>query len=67
MGLLKIITLVSFGASLAFNYKKPIKCVSLNNQLCQARPAIMDISVVEVVTPLMIHMLEFVFQIKQKI
>ena len=44
MGLLKIITLVSFGASLAFNYKKPIKCVSLNNQPCQARPAIIDIN-----------------------
>ena len=30
----------SFGESLAFNSKGPIKCVSLNNQLCQDRPTL---------------------------
>ena len=28
----------SFIATLASNYKEPIKCVSLNNQPCQSRP-----------------------------
>ena len=33
-GLLSACT-ISFGASLASNYEKPIKCVSLNNQSYQ--------------------------------
>ena len=30
------------GVSLATNYKNPIICVSLNNELCQTRPAIVN-------------------------
>ena len=39
-GLLSACTIGSFGESLAFNSKGPIKCVSLNNQLCQDRPTL---------------------------
>ena len=78
-GLLYICTIVNFSGSLFFNYKEPIKSVSLNNQLCQGRPTLVDInskeniffllqlvfiSVMEVVTLLMMHVLEFVSQIK---
>ena len=72
-----------FDGSLASNSKGHIKCVSSNKQPCQARPTLVDIisdeilfypfivsfnkCVVEVVTLLMIHMLEYVFQIKPKI
>ena len=67
--LLSACTIVPFGESLAFNSNEPIKCVSLNNQPCQARPTfipllLVSISMVEVVTLLMIHVLEFLFQIK---
>ena len=69
--------LLAFSGSLPFNYKK--KRVSLNNQLCQSRPTLIDINsnenlfhsfivsvynCVEVAALLMIHMLEHVFQIK---
>ena len=36
--LLSVCATGSFIAILASNYKKPIKCVSLNNQPCQSRP-----------------------------
>ena len=73
IGLLNVFAIGSFGVSLASNYKEPMKCVSLNNQPCKARPTIVSISsdktlfihllisVVEVVTLLTIRMLEFVF------
>ena len=32
----------SFGASLSSNVKGPIKCLSLYNQSCQARPALVN-------------------------
>ena len=34
IGLLNALAPISFGESLAFNSKKSIKCVSLNNQPC---------------------------------
>ena len=76
IGLLSICTIPGLGESLVYNPKGPIRCVSLNNQPCQARPTtakktlmklffiylvLVLISVVEVVILLMIHMLEFVF------
>ena len=79
IGLLSACTIESFGDSVACDLKGPIKCISLNNQRCKTRPGTNDtnsnetffihlllllIRVVEVVTLLMIHMLEFVFQIK---
>ena len=73
IGLLSACTMRNFDKSLISYSKEPIKCVSLNNRLCQARPTLVDInsnktlfiifiliSVVEVLTLLMIHMLEFV-------
>ena len=70
----------SFGGSLVSNSKGQIKCVSLNNRPCQARllvnihsnkslyyPVTVSVNVVEVVILLIIHMLEYVFQIKYKI
>ena len=44
IGLLSVCTIRSFGASLTSNYKEPIKCVSLNNQPCQARPTFVNIN-----------------------
>ena len=70
------IGLLTVGGSWAWN---SIKYVFLDNQPCQARPALADInsiesvyypllpvliSVVEIVILLMINMLEYVFQIK---
>ena len=43
IGLLRIYAIGSFDSSLASNYKKPIKCVSLSNQ-CQIRPALININ-----------------------
>ena len=63
------ITLLSFGATFAR------KCVSLNNQPYQLRPTLIDVKLLmihlllvsiclmEVVILLMIHMLEYMFQI----
>ena len=42
--LLSVCTIVSFGNSLALNSKGPIKCASLNNQPCQARPTLVNIN-----------------------
>ena len=70
----------SFGGSLVSNSKGQIKCISLNNRPCQARllvnihsnkslyyPVTVSVNLVEVVILLIIHMLEYVFQIKYKI
>ena len=74
IGLLSVSTIGSFGESLVSNFERHIKCMSISNRLCQARPALIDInpnetlfypftvrvdkkSVVEVVIPLMIHVL----------
>ena len=77
--LLSVCAIGSFGESLVSNSKGPIKCVSLSKHPCQARPTIVNInsdetlffylllvvkSAMEVVTLLMIYMLEFAFQIK---
>ena len=42
IGLLNVYTKVSFGELL--DSKGPIKCVSLNNQPCQARPKLVDVN-----------------------
>ena len=42
IGLLNIFTLVRFSKSLYSYYKKPIKCVTLNNRPCQARQTRVD-------------------------
>ena len=64
------------GKSLVSSFERPVKYVSLNNQPCKSRQLIVNInsdktvfylfiaSVVEAVTLLMLHMLEFAFQIK---
>ena len=44
IGLLSACTTVSFGESLNFNSKGPIKCVSLNNHPCQDRPILVNIN-----------------------
>ena len=70
----------TFLESLASNSKGPMKCVSPNNRPYQTRSTLVDINsnetrfffylplvlinVVEAVTLLTIHMLEFVFQMK---
>ena len=76
IGLLHVFKAVIFVRSLASNSKEIIKRVSLSNSPCQARPTItgentneafLSINcqcVVEVVILWMIHMLEYVFQIK---
>ena len=42
IGLLSVCTQVSFSGSLP--PKKPIKCLTLNNRPCQARPALVNIN-----------------------
>ena len=80
VGLLSVHKIVSFGKSLAPICKEPIKCVSLNNQSCQAKSRIVNIhsdktfffidlllaliNVERIVILLMIHILEFVLQIR---
>ena len=44
IGLLSVYPIGSFGASLASNYKEPIKCVSLNNKPCKARKTLIKIN-----------------------
>ena len=41
--LLSACTRGTFGGSLASNSKRPVKCVSLNNRPCQARPTFVDL------------------------
>ena len=43
-GLLSVCTTVRFSGSLASNSKGSTKCVSLNNQPCQARPTLVGTS-----------------------
>ena len=44
IGLLSACTIGSFGESLVSNLKRHVKCVSLNNQPCKARPKIVNIN-----------------------
>ena len=44
IGLLSVYTIASFSRLLAYNSKEIIKCVSLNNWSCQARPTLLDIN-----------------------
>ena len=82
IGLLSAGTLGSFGESLGCNFEEHLKCIYLKNRPCQAKTTFLIksltklffihlllvlISVVEVLTLLMIHMLEYVFQIKEQI
>ena len=70
--LLSVCILVSFNESLASNYKEPIECIPINNRKWQIRPKLslnffihlllVLTSVAEIVTLLMIRMLEFLFQ-----
>ena len=79
IGLLSVCTIGSIDESIVSNSKGPIKCVSLNNRPCQARPTLVNINSDEthfykstlnviksggIVTLSIIHILEFVFQIK---
>ena len=71
-GLVSACTIGGFRDLIASDLKELIKCISLNNQRCKTRPAIIDLLIVltravEVVTLLMILMLEFMFQVKKKI
>ena len=42
IGLLSPCTIGGFRDSLVSNLKRPIKCISLNNQPCKARPTIVN-------------------------
>ena len=79
IGLLSACTTRSLGESLASNTDGRIKCVSLNNQPCQARSRLVNINsnellyypftvsvnyVVKVLMLYVINMLEYVFQTK---
>ena len=44
LGLLSVCTIGHFRKSLVSNLKEPIKCVSLNNHLCQAIPRLININ-----------------------
>ena len=44
IGFLSVCTIVSFSEPLASSFEKSIKCVSLNNRPCQARPTLVDIN-----------------------
>ena len=44
IGLLRVCTIGHFGKSLASDFKGPIKYVSLNSQLCQARLTLVAIN-----------------------
>ena len=48
IGLLSVYAIVSFSWSLASNSKRPIKCLSLNNQPCETRLTLVDINPHEV-------------------
>ena len=43
IGLLSVCTVVHFSGSLQSNYKESIKCVTLNDRLCQAIPTLASI------------------------
>ena len=40
--LLNFFEIVRIGVLLASNCKEPIKCISLNNQLCQTKPILVN-------------------------
>ena len=42
--LFSVCTIRTFGELLFFNLKRPIKCVSLNNQPCETKPTIVNIN-----------------------
>ena len=74
IGFLCVSIIVSFSGSLVSSSQETIKWVSLNNLPCQARSKLVDInsffylllvliSVVDVAILLIIHMLDYVFQI----
>ena len=42
--LLSVCTLASFSRSLVFNSQEPLRCVTLNNQPCHARPTFVDMN-----------------------
>ena len=42
--LLKLCTTEGFGESLDFNLRGDKRCASLNNQLCQTRPTLVNVS-----------------------
>ena len=44
IGLSSVCTIGSFSESLACNYEGRLKCVSLNNWICEARPTLVDIN-----------------------
>ena len=44
IGVLRACTIGCLGESLASNSKGHLKCVSLNNRLCQARPILVNIN-----------------------
>ena len=48
IGLLSVYAIVSFSGSLASNSKRPMKCLSLNNQPCETRLTLVDINPQEV-------------------
>ena len=48
IGLLSVCRVVSFTGPLASNFKEPLKCVTFNNQQCQARPTVVDINFNEI-------------------
>ena len=45
-GLLSVSTIKRFIGSKSSNYKELIKCVSLTNQPCKARPVLIDINLI---------------------
>ena len=42
--LLSVCTLASFSRSLVFNSQEPLRCATLNNQPCHARPTFVDMN-----------------------
>ena len=49
VGLLNFCTIQNFDKSLVSNSKGPIKCLTLNNQLCHARLALVNINSEEII------------------
>ena len=82
IGLLRTLIRGNFGGALVSNSGGQTKCAFLNNRPCQDRPTIVKIncnerlfysftvsvkSILEVLILLAIHMLEYMFWIKEKI
>ena len=47
IGLLSSCIVLSFSKSLPYNYNEPIKCVTLKNQPCQDKPALVNINSIQ--------------------